>query len=114
MDRRLFELLGLWLVNEANDSHFARALGADKRIRYPLPAYAGQRRVLTSHRDKESRPLFFPLAVSRARRGGPALTADLEPANNWGGEGETRYQHEGGYAADERGHLRPCEGGDQA
>ena len=24
------ELLGIWMVNEANDSHFARALGADK------------------------------------------------------------------------------------
>ncbi len=32
LDRRLFEILGLWLVNEAKDSHFARALGADKRI----------------------------------------------------------------------------------
>jgi hypothetical protein len=32
VDRRLQELLGLPLVKEANDSHFAAALGADKRI----------------------------------------------------------------------------------
>ncbi len=32
VDRRLFELLGLWPVYEANDSHFARALKAYMRI----------------------------------------------------------------------------------
>ncbi len=32
LDCRLFELLGLWLVNETDDAHFARALRADKRV----------------------------------------------------------------------------------
>ncbi len=32
MDRRLFELLGFWMVNGTDDGHFAGALGADNRF----------------------------------------------------------------------------------
>ncbi len=32
VDRRLFGLLGLWLVNGTDDVHFAGALRADKTI----------------------------------------------------------------------------------